>query len=53
MMEYAKDALLTEHPWEKWLYKPKGFDNWIPCEANPRWTVDWDYKRKNDDEMVR
>jgi len=51
MLEYAYDALQSEQPWTKWIYKPKGFDCWIPCEANPRWTIDWQYKRK-DDEVV-
>lgn len=53
MFLYAQDAMMTEKPWIYWIYKPKGFENWVQCEAHPRWTIDWQYKRKSNDEMVR
>lgn len=52
IMEFAKDALQSSTPWDRWMYKPPGFDGWVNCEAMPHWRTNWEYRRK-DDEMVR
>ena len=52
MMEFAKDALETDKPWERWMYRYVKFDVWVNCEAVPRWSLEYEYKRKTDDEMV-
>jgi len=45
MMEYAKDAMETETPWERWEY----FDNqvWRPLrQVYPIWFTNTQYRRK-------
>ena len=45
MMEYAKDALETDKPWERWEYF-NAYDRWVPLPATPTWYEDVAYRRK-------
>lgn len=45
MREYAKDAFLSETPWEGWQVKPDGFD-WEDCRSQPLWAINAEYRRK-------
>lgn len=44
MLQYAKDAMETDKPWERWEW----FDNksWYPCSNPPVWEVNMKYRRK-------
>lgn len=46
MMEYAKDAMETDKPWERWEFCIGGNNEWIPCDGNPFWDKDTVYRRK-------
>ena len=47
MMEYAKDALETDKPWERWEIKRYGENFWdlFKC-SRPTWIEHDDYRRK-------
>lgn len=49
MMQYAKDAMETDRPWERWEFTQGGA--WRPCENNPGWFADENYRRKP--EMIK
>lgn len=47
MAEYAKDAKITDRPWELWevnwnVDSPK----WSTLVGNPKWCPDYEYRRK-------
>ena len=44
MLQYAKDAMETDKPWERWEW----FDDksWYPCSNPPVWEVNMKYRRK-------
>lgn len=47
MMQYAKDAAITDKPWELWevnwnVNNPK----WTTLAGNPKWCPDYEYRRK-------
>ena len=44
MLQYAKDAMETDKPWERWEW----FDDksWYPCSNSPVWEVNMKYRRK-------
>jgi hypothetical protein len=44
MAEYAKDALETETPWERWECKHR--EGWIKLDTHPAWYADREYRRK-------
>ena len=45
-MEYAKDAMETAEPWEKWEYSD-GLGCWYPVRnTGPAWDSDNQYRRK-------
>lgn len=46
MLEYAKDAMLTDKPWELWEYMLAGFTSWFPLEKHPSWDELSKYRRK-------
>ena len=47
MMEYAKDALETDKPWERWEYKHCLSSVWSGCLAgHPEWDARKKYRRK-------
>lgn len=43
MVLYAKDALETDKPWDRWEYH---FHGWRPCVAHPNWDDNTLYRRK-------
>lgn len=44
MLQYAKDAMETDRPWERWEW----FDDksWYPCSNPPVWEANMKYRRK-------
>ena len=47
MMEYAKDALETDKPWERWEHKNQVSDEWRTfTHCHPDWNQDRFYRRK-------
>lgn len=49
MLQYAKDAMETDKPWERWEYFSKAFNEWTGfTEGNPSWLSDYKYRRKKD-----
>lgn len=48
MAEYAKDATITNKPWELWEHSLKSHDGeWLDCEMHgPSWNPEWNYRRK-------
>lgn len=47
MMEYAKDAMETERPWERWEFKICGDIQWTSfLDRGPNWTESHQYRRK-------
>lgn len=49
MLEYAKDAMLTDEPWKLWQvssFKQNGFDFWTDLTASPQWGTSAKYRRK-------
>lgn len=54
MMQFAKDALETDKPWERWqwYYPVDGVSNWQDCVSEQdMWCKDFKYRRKP--EMMR
>lgn len=45
MLQYAKDAMETDRPWERWEVKIKNGE-WCELNGNPNWVEDWGYRRK-------
>jgi hypothetical protein len=46
MMEYAKDAMETDKPWERWEYKSDS-PHWLTCHSiTPSWFESVKYRRK-------
>lgn len=45
MMEYARDAMETDKPWERWEYSLEG-RVWMDLISQPRWGDDYEYRRK-------
>jgi len=46
MMEYAKDAMETDSPWERWEYTNGSENGWVVLEQHPQWYADGKYRRK-------
>lgn len=55
MLQYAKDAMETDKPWERWEYSDtstlnqhgeKIRDDWYDCGENPDWHPGVKYRRK-------
>ena len=49
MMQYAKDAMETPRPWERWQYQTESMqegDVWSNCFPNPSFDVRYKYRRK-------
>lgn len=46
MAEYAKDALETETPWERWEYRGSEHALWEDLGGSPGWSRDCEYRRK-------
>ena len=46
MLQYAKDAMETDRPWERWEVKIKNGE-WCELNGNPNWVEDWGYRRKS------
>jgi hypothetical protein len=44
MAEYAKDAMETETPWERWELNHRA--RWEQCQTSPSWCSDREYRRK-------
>ena len=47
MMQYAKDATITEKPWELWEYRGR-FQEWRNLLSHPSWDDNREYRRKPD-----
>ena len=45
MLQYAKDAMETDKPWERWEMSDDG-EQWYPCSNPPVWEVNMKYRRK-------
>lgn len=45
MMEYARDAMETDKPWERWEFKFEG-DEWKDLVDHAIWRIDCEYRRK-------
>ena len=45
MMEYAKDAMETDKPWERWEYSYEG-QEYTSLQRHPEWFFDTKYRRK-------
>ena len=43
--EYAKDALETDMPWERWESSCGG-QHYVSLETHPQWTENFKYRRK-------
>jgi len=46
MLEYAKDAMETDMPWELWEYKYKNDEKWSKLFENPKWDISNSYQRE-------
>ena len=46
MMQYAKDAMETNKPWERWEYK-KPADKWRCCVFGIQFFTENEYRRKS------
>lgn len=44
MLQYAKDAMETDKPWERWEVAAP--NEWKGCEMSPSWSEDHNYRRK-------
>lgn len=46
MMQYAKDAMETDKPWERWQFKSHS-SHWATCHiVTPSWNEETEYRRK-------
>lgn len=45
MLEYAKDAMTTDKPWELWEFH-KGSNSWNSLKEHPKWVESCEYRRK-------
>lgn len=47
MVEYAKDAMKTDRPWERWEYCSCSTNQeWESCVSNPSWSSNVSYRKK-------
>ncbi len=46
MAEYAKDAMETDRPWDRWEHNPPDFLHWHSCIDHPSWSEHSKYRRK-------
>ncbi|GAA8966655.1 hypothetical protein HpSP79_12290 [Helicobacter pylori] len=46
MLQYAKDAMETDKPWERWQWRDNSADEFITCHQHPGWKVNYEYRRK-------
>lgn len=46
IMEYAKDAMETDKPWERWQVKMKGDAQWVNIQQCPLWLEYFEYRRR-------
>lgn len=46
MMQYAKDAMHYEKPWELWQQYDDFNNEWFELNLSPRWCVKTKYRRK-------
>lgn len=46
MVLYARDALETDKPWERWEFNAKTEDGWVPLDEHPQWFDSCNYRRK-------
>lgn len=46
MAEYAKDALETDKPWERWEWRLNADRCWCKCSESPNWQALHQYRRK-------
>ena len=46
MAEYAKDALETVKPWERWEFSYGGQEKYFALESDPCWATGAKYRRK-------
>lgn len=50
MLEYAKDAMETDKPWERWEFKISENVGWQSftehCTTGPSWDTNYEYRRK-------
>jgi hypothetical protein len=46
MAEYAKDAMETDEPWERWEHMGINTDIWRQCLDHPSWMPRKQYRRK-------
>lgn len=46
MMLYAKDALETDKPWERWEHRANGCQEFTSQGVHPNWWINFEYRRK-------
>lgn len=46
MLDYAKDAMETESPWDRWELHIESTDEWIELTSSPMWYESNKYRRK-------
>lgn len=46
MAEYAKDAMDTDKPWERWEFSLNNERSYTPLHKHPSWGADRKYRRK-------
>lgn len=46
MMEYAKDAMESETPWEGWQRFHLGHKHWTDMSRAPTWNPEMEYRRR-------
>lgn len=47
MLEYAKDAMETDKPWERWEWRRSDGDEWrSSAVCVPTWSTNFQYRRK-------
>ena len=46
MMQYAKDAMETDKPWERWEFYNKPTESWLSTTNHPNWDTAYKYRRK-------
>lgn len=45
IIDYGKDALRHDRPWEVWQYKMSPKAKWVVCQGHPMWRHDVQYRR--------
>ena len=46
MLEYAKDALSNEKPWNDWEFRSSVGSDWASLPSHPEWDLQREYRRK-------